>query len=55
MIGGDDTVVRRLAPLFATLAPGAGAALPTPGRKPGSGGADQGFLHCGPHGAGHFV
>ncbi len=55
MIGGEDTVVQRLAPLFATLAPGAGAAPPTPGRKPGSGTADQGFLHCGPHGAGHFV
>ena len=55
MIGGEDTVVQRLAPLFATLAPGAGAAAPTPGRKPGSGSADQGFLHCGPHGAGHFV
>ena len=55
MIGGEDAVVQRLAPLFATLAPGAGAAPPTPGRKPGSGSADQGYLHCGPHGAGHFV
>ena len=55
MIGGEDSVVQRLAPLFATLAPGAGAAPPTPGRKPGSGSADQGYLHCGPHGAGHFV
>ena len=55
MIGGEDTVVQRLAPLFAALAPGTGAAPPTPGRKPGSGSADQGYLHCGPHGAGHFV
>ena len=55
MIGGEDTVVQRLAPLFATLASGAGAAPPTPGRKPGSGSADQGYLHCGPHGTGHFV
>ena len=55
MIGGEDAAVQRLAPLFATLAPGAGAAPPTPGRKPGSGSADQGYLRCGPHGAGHFV
>ena len=55
MIGGEDTVVQYLAPLFASLVPGAGAAPPTPGRKPGSGSADQGYLHCGPHGAGHFV
>ena len=55
MIGGEDTVVQRLAPLFATLAPGAEAAVPTPGRKPGSGSAEQGYLHCGWHGAGHFV
>ena len=55
MIGGEDAVVQRLAPLFATLAPGAGAAPPTPGRTPGRGSADQGYLHCGPHGAGHFV
>ena len=55
MIGGEDTVVQRLVPLFATLAPGAGAAPPTPGRQPGRGSAEQGYLHCGPHGAGHFV
>src|SRR6202008_2198976 len=42
-------------PLFATLAPGTGDLKPTPGRAPGTGTADQGFLHCGPHGAGHFV
>jgi 6-phosphogluconate dehydrogenase len=44
-----------LAPIFETLAPGAGALAPTPGRKPGSGTAERGWLHCGPHGAGHFV
>lgn len=55
MIGGDDQAVRQLAPVFKTLAPGAGSAKPTPGRKPDSGSADQGWLHCGPHGAGHFV
>ena len=55
MIGGDDAPVRHLSPVFATLAPGAGASAPTPGRKPGAGTADQGWLHCGPHGAGHFV
>jgi len=55
MIGGDDPVVHHLAPVFKTLAPGAGSATPTPGRKPESGSADQGWLHCGPHGAGHFV
>jgi 6-phosphogluconate dehydrogenase len=46
--------VRRLDPLFATLAPGAAAAQPTPGRAR-RGTADEGYLHCGPHGAGHFV
>ena len=55
MIGGEDATVARLAPLFATLAPGAAAAPPTPGRKRGGGSAEQGYLHCGPHGAGHFV
>jgi len=55
MIGGEDETVRRLSPLFATLAPGAGDFAPTPGRTPNSGTADQGWLHCGPHGAGHFV
>jgi 6-phosphogluconate dehydrogenase len=55
MIGGGKQAVQRLAPVFATLAPGAGTAAPTPGRKAGSGSADQGWLHCGPHGAGHFV
>jgi len=55
MIGGEADVVRRLAPLFATLAPGPGSASPTPGRKKRSGTAEQGYLHCGPSGAGHFV
>ena len=55
MIGGETDVVRRLAPIFATLAPGAGAAAPTPGRKKPGSTAEQGYLHCGPAGAGHFV
>jgi 6-phosphogluconate dehydrogenase len=55
MIGGEDDVVRHLEPIFLALAPGAGAATPTAGRKSGSSSAEQGFLHCGPHGAGHFV
>ncbi len=56
MIGGKKEVVRHLSPVFATLAPGSGSAEPTPGRHTGSASsADQGWLHCGPHGAGHFV
>jgi len=55
MIGGEEDAVRHLTPLFATLAPGAGDFAPTPGRTADSGTADQGWLHCGPHGAGHFV
>jgi 6-phosphogluconate dehydrogenase len=55
MIGGEAPVVERLAPIFAALAPGAQAASATPGRAKGAGTADQGFLHCGAHGAGHFV
>jgi len=55
MIGGEPDVVRRLDPIFATLAPGAGPALKTPGREGRGGTAEQGYLHCGPHGAGHFV
>jgi 6-phosphogluconate dehydrogenase len=55
MIGGEAETVQHLSPLFATLAPGAGDHSPTPGRVAGSGTADQGYLHCGPHGAGHFV
>ncbi len=55
MIGGDADVVGRLDPLFATLAPGAGSVVPSPGRAEGAGTAEQGYLHCGPNGAGHFV
>lgn len=55
MIGGEAEVVQRLEPIFSTLAPGAAAAPATPGRTEGSSTAEQGFLHCGPIGAGHFV
>jgi len=55
MVGGEDATVQRLAPVFATLAPGPGTSEPTPGRRADAGTADQGWLHCGPHGAGHFV
>ncbi len=55
MIGGSKASVQHLAPVFSTLAPGAGTAVPTPGRRAGDGTADQGWLHCGSHGAGHFV
>lgn len=55
MVGGDDEAVQQLTPVFETLAPGAGNALPTPGRDAVAGTADRGWLHCGPHGAGHFV
>ena len=55
MIGGESEVVQRLDPIFAALAPGIGAAPRTPGRGPDSGTAEQGYLHCGPNGAGHFV
>ena len=54
MIGGDTEAVTRLDPLFRTIAPGAGTVEPTPGRAPGSA-ASEGYLHCGPSGAGHFV
>jgi 6-phosphogluconate dehydrogenase len=55
MIGGKTEVVRRLDPIFATLAPGKGSIPPTPGRDKAGGTAEQGYLHCGPNGAGHFV
>ncbi|MDQ2787379.1 MAG: decarboxylating 6-phosphogluconate dehydrogenase [Chloroflexota bacterium] len=55
MIGGEDAAVKRLDPIFKTLAPGSDAAPPTPGREKATGTADQGYLHCGPNGAGHFV
>jgi 6-phosphogluconate dehydrogenase len=54
MIGGDAPVVARLDPLLATLAPGPESVSKTPGRKSGDS-AEQGYLHCGPSGAGHFV
>jgi len=55
MIGGEDAVVKRLDPIFAQLAPGAGDIPRTPGREAIRGTAEQGYLHCGPNGAGHFV
>jgi len=55
MIGGEDEIVKRLDPIFSTLAPGVAAASRTPGREKLGGTAEQGYLHCGPHGAGHFV
>jgi 6-phosphogluconate dehydrogenase len=55
MIGGEPEVVRRLDPIFATLAPGRGTIPPTPGRQGQAGTAEEGYLHCGPSGAGHFV
>jgi 6-phosphogluconate dehydrogenase len=55
MIGGENDVVRRLDPIFATLAPGRGDIPRTPGREKLDGTAEQGYLHCGPNGAGHFV
>ena len=55
MIGGEADVVRRLDPIFSTLAPGRGTIPRTPGREQLDGTAEQGYLHCGPSGAGHFV
>ncbi len=55
MIGGEDEVVRRLEPVFSTLAPGVGDIPRTEGREGPPGPAEQGYLHCGPAGAGHFV
>ena len=55
MIGGEPEVVRRLDPMFATLAPDAGDIPRTPGRAGAAGTAERGYLHCGPSGAGHFV
>jgi 6-phosphogluconate dehydrogenase len=55
MIGGEPDVVKRLDPIFATLAPGRGDIPRTPGRENIGGTAEQGYLHCGPNGAGHFV
>jgi 6-phosphogluconate dehydrogenase len=55
MIGGDTEIVQRLDPIFAALAPGRGDVPRTPGREKLDGTAEQGYLHCGPSGAGHFV
>lgn len=55
MIGGDKEAVQQLDPIFAGLAPGVAAAPRTPGREQVGGTAEQGYLHCGPNGAGHFV
>ena len=55
MIGGENEVVTYLDPIFKTLAPGSDAVSPTPGRAAYSGTAGEGYLHCGPAGAGHFV
>jgi 6-phosphogluconate dehydrogenase len=55
MIGGEEPVVKHLDPIFARLAPGPGDISHTPGREKAGGTAEQGYLHCGPNGAGHFV
>ena len=55
MIGGEDAVIQRLDPIFSSLAPGLGDIPRTPGREKIGGTAEQGYLHCGPNGAGHFV
>jgi 6-phosphogluconate dehydrogenase len=55
MIGGEQKVVEHLGPIFATIAPGVDAAPRTPGRTGAPSPSEQGYLHCGPNGAGHFV
>jgi 6-phosphogluconate dehydrogenase len=55
MIGGEAHAVKHLNPIFATLAPGRGNIPRTPGREAAGGTSEQGYLHCGPSGAGHFV
>ncbi len=55
MIGGEPSVVQRLDPIFRTLAPGRGDVARTPGRERLGGTAEEGYLHCGANGAGHFV
>ncbi|MDQ4070016.1 MAG: decarboxylating 6-phosphogluconate dehydrogenase [Actinomycetota bacterium] len=55
MVGGEPDVFHHLEPVFATLAPGVDAAVRTPGREGEPSAAEQGYLHCGPNGAGHFV
>jgi 6-phosphogluconate dehydrogenase len=55
MIGGETDVVKHLDPIFSTLAPGIGDIARTPGRQKPKGTSENGYLHCGPNGAGHFV
>jgi len=55
MVGGEADVVKHLDPIFATLSPGRGDIPRTPGREKARGTSEQGWLHCGPNGAGHFV
>ncbi|MDH2903801.1 MAG: decarboxylating 6-phosphogluconate dehydrogenase [Actinomycetota bacterium] len=55
MIGGEDDIVARLEPIFRSIAPGPDRRQPTPGRVRSGGTAPDGYLHCGPNGAGHFV
>jgi 6-phosphogluconate dehydrogenase len=55
MIGGETSIVQHLDPLFKSLAPGRGDIPRTPGREKAAGTAEEGYLHCGPSGAGHFV
>src|SRR2546427_2998808 len=55
MLGGETGVIKRLDPIFSALAPGRGDIARTPGREKVAGTAEQGYLHCGPNGAGHFV
>ena len=55
MLGGDTSIVEHLGPIFASLAPGVDAAPRTPGRTGAPQPAEQGYFHCGPNGAGHFV
>jgi len=55
MVGGELDVFRHLEPLFATIAPGVGASSRTPGRDGDASPSENGYLHCGPNGAGHFV
>jgi len=55
MIGGEKEIVQQLSSVFNTLSPGMDAVPTTPGRQPGASTAEQGYLHCGSHGAGHFV
>ncbi len=55
MIGGPPEAVRHLDPIFKALCPGKGSIAPTPGREKAGGTAEEGYLHCGPAGAGHFV